>query len=618
MKKWLLLCWLWLGLVLSVSVHADVDYQIEAYEGELVIHDDNTATFKQRLTYVFESTYNGQYVTLGKAGQMPSGFDVLAVPTVLVYRQQEVLNPPVDIEALSDGYRVNVYQAGVSGDRLTLEVTWELANLLWLHDDVAELNWVPISDWDKSLEEVSLIIRTDRPAKEQGVFVHTGYFEREPQVFRKGQFYQVIAKDVSGVLELRAYWDRDIVSVPTGPSQVAKPLILAEEEQIRQRGAWLKVIYWRFLPQATGGIVLLVLVLFFVRCRSYVPVKARECAYQAPEVLHPLVLARWVYGASLRTPKNSMTFDHMIQASLLDLLDRGLVGIRAEEKDLLVYPQKVESALDKAVLAFLFGQKTQLPLNRLFQHYAVDERIFRQKRLTGSALQHAVRQRGQALERKMTVAIHQIDQLVLETMTNLGYTPCHRALTKAEIKQLKWPQKVLSVWLALIVIAGFVALFRAWSPAFWSSFALFVLCFGVLFVCRMATARLKANGVLRQDAVDTYQSWQAYANMFRTLGHFDQVEFESLVVWNHVLIYATLFGQAKRVHAYLNSQHIQLPHAALNTYVASHLYRSFNHSMKEYHAYQLTAVRAAHFSLPSSSYHGGFSGGGGGGGGGAF
>lgn len=104
MKKWLLLCWLWLGLVLSVSVHADVDYSIEAYYGDLLIHEDNSATFKQTIIYVFDSSYKGQYVTLGKAGKMPPDFAISPTPQVVAYRNEHPLNPQTSIETLSAGY----------------------------------------------------------------------------------------------------------------------------------------------------------------------------------------------------------------------------------------------------------------------------------------------------------------------------------------------------------------------------------------------------------------------------------------------------------------------------------------------------------------------------------
>ena len=53
-------------LGLSVQVNAEVDYSISHYDGVLEIHNDNSADFIQKITYQFDSSYNGQIVTLGE------------------------------------------------------------------------------------------------------------------------------------------------------------------------------------------------------------------------------------------------------------------------------------------------------------------------------------------------------------------------------------------------------------------------------------------------------------------------------------------------------------------------------------------------------------------------
>ena len=58
-----------LGLSVPVFADSDVDYSISNYDGVLAIHDDNAADFYQTITYRFDSSYNGQVVTLGEAGQ---------------------------------------------------------------------------------------------------------------------------------------------------------------------------------------------------------------------------------------------------------------------------------------------------------------------------------------------------------------------------------------------------------------------------------------------------------------------------------------------------------------------------------------------------------------------
>ncbi len=61
-KKLLLTCLGLLALVLffqKISLADDVDYKISRYDGLLEIHQDNTATFSQTITYHFDSDYHG-------------------------------------------------------------------------------------------------------------------------------------------------------------------------------------------------------------------------------------------------------------------------------------------------------------------------------------------------------------------------------------------------------------------------------------------------------------------------------------------------------------------------------------------------------------------------------
>ena len=65
MKKILLFLIVILTILLPTTVHAkEVRYDIASYKGHLIINDDGNGTFTQEVLYVFNSDYNGQYVTL--------------------------------------------------------------------------------------------------------------------------------------------------------------------------------------------------------------------------------------------------------------------------------------------------------------------------------------------------------------------------------------------------------------------------------------------------------------------------------------------------------------------------------------------------------------------------
>ena len=74
---------------------AEIDSRIEQYNGRLEIHQDNTATFIEEVTYVYDDPYNGQYITLGRAGKVPSNFQIESNPLVEIETNGKPRNPKV-------------------------------------------------------------------------------------------------------------------------------------------------------------------------------------------------------------------------------------------------------------------------------------------------------------------------------------------------------------------------------------------------------------------------------------------------------------------------------------------------------------------------------------------
>jgi len=167
-----------------------VDYDIESYQGDLALREDNTASYTEKVTYKFNDDYNGQIVSLGSAGKMPNGFAIDGNPTVSVLTNGE---PDMDINPqvrdLGDGYEVKIYNSGNDGDRVVVTVTWQLRNLLFLHRDIAELNWTPISDWDQGIGEVVLTVSGLSNPDKSELFAHSGYFGTQPFVDKDGTDY---------------------------------------------------------------------------------------------------------------------------------------------------------------------------------------------------------------------------------------------------------------------------------------------------------------------------------------------------------------------------------------------------------------------------------------------
>ena len=104
------------------------------------------------------------------------------------------------------------------------------------------------------------------------------------------------------------------------------------------------------------------------------------------------------------------------------------------------------------------------------------------------------------------------------------------------------------------------------------------------------------------------------------IARLDKAELESIVVWNRLLVYATLFGYADKVSHLMKVHQIQVENPDINLYVAYGWHSMFYHSTAQMSHYASVANTASTYSVSSGSGSsgGGFSGGGGGGSIGAF
>ena len=141
-------------------------------------------------------------VTLGEAGHMPEGFSVNNQPEVSaeVNGVSRTVRPVVN--DLGDGYQVKIYNSGSSGDIVTVKLHWKLSHLLFPYQDIAELNWVPISDWGETLQHVSFTILTDKTTANHKLWAHRGYLKSKPMLKSCLMANRITAENVDGKLEL--------------------------------------------------------------------------------------------------------------------------------------------------------------------------------------------------------------------------------------------------------------------------------------------------------------------------------------------------------------------------------------------------------------------------------
>ena len=629
MKKTFFLLVLGLFCLLPFSVFA-IDFKINSYQGDLYIHADNTAEFRQKIVYQFEEDFKGQIVGLGRAGKMPSGFDIDSHPKVQAAKNgAELADVTSEVIEGADGYTVKVYNPGQEGDTVEVDLIWNLKNLLFLYDDIAELNWQPLTDSSGAIRKFEFHVRGDKGAEK--LFFHTGKLFREGTVEKSNLDYTIRLDDLPpkrGV-ELHAYWPRTVFANATDQGLKGNRLeefnkiedsIVKEKEQSKQLVTWV-------FPSLLSISLLLSICFYFIYRRKTTPsikyVKNHRI-YEPPMELEPMVLSEAVYSTSLEEVSpltkgaGKFTFDQLIQATLLDVIDRGNVSIISEGDavGLRLVKEDGLSSFEKDCLNLAFSGKKEETLSNLFADYKVSDSLYRRAKVSD---EKRIQAKGRQLKSSFEEVLNQMQEGVRNRVSFWGLPDYYRPLTGGE-KALQVGMGVLTI---LPLFIGFGLFLYSLDVYGYLYIPLPILGFLGLVLAVFYYWKLRLDnrdGVLNEAGAEVYYLWTSFENMLREIARLDQAELESIVVWNRLLVYATLFGYADKVSHLMKVHHIQVENPDINLYVAYGWNSMFYHSSAQMSHYASVANTASTYSVSSGSGSsgGGFSGGGGGGSIGAF
>nr|WP_205397714.1 DUF2207 domain-containing protein [Streptococcus lutetiensis] len=616
-----------LGLSVPVFADSDVDYSILDYDGVLAIFEDNTADFSQTITYRFDSSYNGQVVTLGEAGHMPEGFSVNNQPKVSAEVNGVSRTVRTVINDLGDGYQVKIYNSGSSGDIVTVKLHWKLSHLLFPYQDVAELNWVPISDWDETLQHVSFTVFTEKTTANRKLWAHRGYL-KSANVEKLPNGYRITADNVDGKLELHAYWDKAILTNPTTIASKRKAAIIKQEAKIARKSQLLKVVLFYLVPALV--IILIVLAwIFFITgkklAKKYEKFSRDSRSYEAPEDWSPLLIMQYIYDVDLQDTdtkgspiSQKFKFETAMQATLLDLIDRHVIA--ANDEELTCHLDKPMTSYEAEVLDMAFGGKTTIKIADLFADYRFDDDLVAsyKKKYKGHTLETKLNSLGEAFNDRYLAKLEQITDLVDQEISKKALPAIRENLSDAIAKKFEYAKGLLFLTLIPVGIGLIYLLFNL-NLVFLAYGLLLALVILSLVVIMVKSHYYKVHGMITAEGQERIQSWVSFTNMMRDINKFDKVDWQGVVVWNRILVYATLFGYAKQVQKFLKIHNIKLASESdfmMNPEIG-YLIGMQTHRLG---MASQSADSAAHFSVSSGSSgsSGGFSGGGGGGGGGAF
>lgn len=635
MKKIVAFLVVCLSFFFSLPVFAsDVEYSIPLYQGHLTIHKDNTADFTQEVTYRFSTSYNGQYVSLGRAGDMPEGFAIDANPKVTAYRNGTPVDISSQLEDIGDGYRLKVYNSGYDGDEVKLVVNWKLENIVSKYQDIAVLNWKPISDWDVPLKEVVFKVDTEKSSEKSQLAIHRGYF-KENTLNNSGNTYETKSYDVTGPVEFHAYWDKDIVDGPS-ISQNYLSTFSKTEANIAKYTKWTKLFFFAGIYILMALLIGLAFLLWrlFKNSATAFESKTKDQLYALPGDMPPLVVSELVYNLNLEklnplkagALKEEVTFDNLLQATLLDLIDRKILTLKtdAEVPRIQVANPSQLTSFEKDFVSMAFGSEVEKPMDQLFSDYFFDEDLSSKLRnvYSGIQLEQEVNRQGRQQLQKLDHMFEKITDSVKMASDSEGQNH-YRDLSNGERSKVYLSLFILFIAMALLVISGFYMMLQMQIKTVFAYIAIFVLIIVLIVKILKDYQGFSVQGVLTQEGQESRQVWDSFRRMLADINHFERAEIESLIIWNRVLVYATLFGFADKVENYMRLHDINLSNTELGRsygYVHPYMYGITNAITTS----GMAASQASNFSVSSGSgssggfSSGGFSGGGGGGGGGAF
>ena len=659
MKKGLL----WLGLVLAMILTIgacdiakasdsdnEVSYSIPSYKGHLAIHEDGGATFTQEVTYDFSSSYNGQYVTLGSVKPLPKGFNIEENPTVTVSDKAEKITTEngvetvftkrqirVESEKLKDGIKLKVYNPGAY-DKVVLKVTWQIKHMLDLYSDVAVLNWFPISDWDKSIGHVDFTV--DGLDSNKGeLYAHAGFFQKNPQVQRTDEGYNIQFDNfpAKGKLELHAYWPMTASLKSKNSTNIidssAKDKFLKQENDIVRNRKIYHIIFYGLFPGLLLVLFVIAIVLYSSVLRSTRPPRFPKDSrlYDIPQNLAPLVLAQNVYNqrfdiSGLNSVTYPISFNHMVQATILDLIDRGNLSFSQSRGEPILEFVKSDGLADfeVAFIDMLFDGQSQVKEKDMFSRYYINEGEIegQYKKAKNRTERDKLRSIGRNIRSLFLEDATRVTQGVENQEKQLGLPSLYRQLTPSET-HLSSVANIMFISLYVLIAIGFFLLSIGFSSNL--SFLYLLIFFPVITMHLIYRLQIngRANGCLVPENSDIYYQWHSFNNMIKSIGQFNQAELQSIVLWNRILVYATLYGQAKKVSDVLKRYNIHLSNPSLDAFTYSPVSFAMLNNSTALQNYVSASDTVSNFSINSSSGSGGFSGGGfsgggGGGGGGAF
>lgn len=597
------------------QVSADDDYEITNWQQTVAIQPNGDANVTKQVSYSFDDDMHGvvmrEVLAAGKKASALTwgGLKSIKVavngqaPTVIQPRQGAAQTGYVETKT-SNAVKEKVYYPVRENDKLVVTYQYVLKGLVTNWDDVAEINWRPISDWDVDLDKAKLVIKLPKKSPKQlKAWVHSrakGDVKLDKAQGEVIAMSDTVSADES--LEMHMYFD----SNQTPLNQLRRSGKRAK--LINQQEAAIVVkhnrfVFWMMIIAFLVSPILFVIVLFIVFWQNkkvrYQQNLAKQKSGTTGEPVHIFDLPNDL-GPALIAERLAEKSDDakIVVATLLDLVARHKITMTYQDMkrpDEITYQVTDENGLQPFELSFvrmIFGKNRDL----------VRHGDFKKKQ---SPVSKSIRKRIGAFKQALAKAEQQtriVDKIATQKATDtktmaLGGLIVLSVISAVVLGIIADQTQVSSIW-AIIVIESVVAL-----------------------VTLLLTATQKTIFFTVPDGMQEQWQWQGFKKMLHDIAHLQDKQVLDVQLWDKILAYAVIFGEAKNV---ANQMKIWAKDMDWNTdntllFVPYYLYGSdwsdgFVTSINQDGAFQ----SSSNVSSGGGSFSGGSSGGAGGGGGGAF
>lgn len=614
--KWRFLILTLLFAMIGIQqVSADDDYEITNWQQTVAIQPNGDANVTKQVSYSFDDDMHGVVMREGlAAGKKASaltwgGLKSIKVavngqtPTVILPRQGAAQTGYVETKT-SNAVKEKVYYPVRENDKLVVTYQYVLKGLVTNWDDVVEINWRPISDWDVDLDKAKLIVKLPKKSPTQlKAWVHSrakGDVKLDKAQGEVIAMSDTVSADES--LEIHMYFD----SNQTPLNQLRRSGKRAK--LINQQEAAIVVkhnrfVFWMMIIAFLVSPILFVIVLFIVFWQNkkvrYQQNLAKRKSGTTGEPVHIFDLPNDL-GPALIAERLAEKSDDakIVVATLLDLVARHKITMTYQDMkrpDEITYQVTDENGLQPFELSFvrmIFGKNRDL----------VRQGDFKKKQ---SPVSKSIRKRIGAFKQALAKAEQQtriIDKIATQKATD----------TKT---------MALGGLIVLSVISAVVVGIIADQTQVWSIWAIIVIESVVALVTLLLTATQKTIFFTVPDGMQEQWQWQGFKKMLHDIAHLQDKQVLDVQLWDKILAYAVIFGEAKNVANQMKIWAKDMDWDTDNTllFVPYYLYGSdwsdgFVTSINQDGAFQ----SSSNVSGGGGNFSGGSSGGAGGGGGGAF